>query len=69
MKKNTLNKHLFQLNTPKLKYLSIEKNKITNFLFVYSMLLSPNLVYINMNQNKLQIYQQAVMKKKITIKI
>ena len=53
MKKNTLNKHLFQLNTPKLKYLSIEKNKITNFLFVYSMLLSPNLVYINMNQNKL----------------
>ena len=56
MKKNTLNKHLFQLNTPKLKYLSIEKNKITNFLFVYSMLLSPNLVYINMNQNKLQIY-------------
>ena len=47
------NKHLLQLNTPKLKYLSIEKNKITNFLFAYSMLLSPNLVYINMNQNKL----------------
>ena len=40
-----------QKNTQKLKYLSTEKNKIKQFLFTYNMFRSPELKYINLNQN------------------
>ena len=42
---------LLEQNTQKLTYLSVERNRIKKFLFVYKMILSPNLHYINMNQN------------------
>ena len=40
-----------QKNTQKLKYLSTEKNKIKQFLFTYNMFRSPQLKYMNLNQN------------------
>ena len=38
-------------NTPNLKYLSLEQNKINEFFFGYKIFKSPNLKYINLNQN------------------
>lgn len=38
-------------NTKKLKYLSLEQNQINNFFFGYKIFKSPQLKYINMNQN------------------
>ena len=38
-------------NTQKLKYLSLEQNKINIFFFGYKIFKSPQLKYINMNQN------------------
>ena len=40
-------------NTPNLTYISVERNKIKNFMFIYKMIPSQNLKYINMNQNHL----------------
>ena len=40
-----------QKNTENLKYLSLEQNKITNFIFSYKIFQSPILKYINLNQN------------------
>ena len=38
-------------NTPNLKYLSLEQNKINEFFFGYKIFKSPKLKYINLNQN------------------
>ena len=38
-------------NTPNLKYLSLEHNKINEFFFGYKIFKSPKLKYINLNQN------------------
>ena len=38
-------------NTPNLKYLSLEQNKINIFFFGYKIFKSPKLKYINLNQN------------------
>ena len=38
-------------NTPNLKYLSLEQNKINEFFFGYEIFKSPKLKYINLNQN------------------
>ena len=38
-------------NIPKLKYLSLEKNRIQQFFFGYKIFKSPVLKYINLNQN------------------
>ena len=38
-------------NTPNLKYLSLEQNKIDIFFFGYKIFKSPKLKYINLNQN------------------
>ena len=40
-----------QKNTPKLKYLSLERNRIQQFFFGYKIFKSPLLKYINLNQN------------------
>ena len=41
-------------NIPKLKYLSLEKNRIQQFFFGYKIFKSPVLKYINLNQNLIQ---------------
>ena len=51
--KKYIDEHLSNItkNTPKLKYLSLEQNKINIFFFGYKIFKSPQLKYINMNQN------------------